>query len=254
MAITCLNDLSINPCQLLFCCKLITVDIVEMIHGPHKPVPARVCADWNSKAMKSNNTLTIILMRHGRSRADDENVHEGRYDSPLTEAGCAQVQTRAEAWRAAGYKPDLIIASTLQRTRASAEIVATLLEAPMETDAGWMEFNNGPLAGLSWDEAERRYPRPAFRNPFDALHGTGESEIDFQARISQALQRVIQRGPGSYLVVSHGGALNVALRAIMAASVPINNSGIWFHFGDTGFARLTYQPEKHIWVLHELRE
>ena len=26
-------------------------------------------------------------MRHGRSRADDELVHEGRYDSPLTDVG-----------------------------------------------------------------------------------------------------------------------------------------------------------------------
>ena len=26
-------------------------------------------------------------MRHGRSRADDEMVHEGRYDSPLTDIG-----------------------------------------------------------------------------------------------------------------------------------------------------------------------
>ena len=29
-------------------------------------------------------------MRHGRSRADDELVHEGRYDSPLTDVGRAR--------------------------------------------------------------------------------------------------------------------------------------------------------------------
>ena len=41
----------------------------------------------------------ITLMRHGRSRADDETVHEGRYDSPLTNVGKAQVHSRAEEWR-----------------------------------------------------------------------------------------------------------------------------------------------------------
>jgi len=31
--------------------------------------------------------LHLTLLRHGRSRGDDENVHEGRYDAPLTEVG-----------------------------------------------------------------------------------------------------------------------------------------------------------------------
>jgi len=38
--------------------------------------------------------IFITFMRHGRSRADDENVHEGRYDSPLTEIGRAQIRQR----------------------------------------------------------------------------------------------------------------------------------------------------------------
>ncbi len=42
--------------------------------------------------------LSITFLRHGRSRADDENVIEGRYDSPLTETGQAQARARAEGW------------------------------------------------------------------------------------------------------------------------------------------------------------
>ena len=38
--------------------------------------------------------MQITLMRHGRSRADDEMVHEGRYDAPLTDIGRAQVRLR----------------------------------------------------------------------------------------------------------------------------------------------------------------
>ncbi len=30
-------------------------------------------------------TIFLILLQHGRSLTDDEGVHEGRYDSPLTE-------------------------------------------------------------------------------------------------------------------------------------------------------------------------
>jgi 2,3-bisphosphoglycerate-dependent phosphoglycerate mutase len=196
--------------------------------------------------------IQITLMRHARSRADDENVHEGRYDSPLTETGRQQVRARAEYFLAQGYKPDAIIASTLIRARESAEIIGQVLGVPIETDPGWMEFNNGPLAGLSFEEADRLYPRPAFRSPFDALHGSGESEIDFHSRVSGALQRVIRRGPGKYLVASHGGALNVALRVAFSIPMPVNNTGIWFSFGDTSFTRLDYYPESHTWLFREL--
>ena len=46
------------------------------------------------------STLHLTLLRHGRSRADDENVHEGRYDSPLTAVGRAQAVALAEYWGA----------------------------------------------------------------------------------------------------------------------------------------------------------
>jgi len=34
-----------------------------------------------------DNSIYITFMRHGRFRADDEEVNEGRYDSLLTDVG-----------------------------------------------------------------------------------------------------------------------------------------------------------------------
>ncbi|HSO12621.1 MAG TPA: phosphoglycerate mutase family protein [Anaerolineales bacterium] len=45
-------------------------------------------------------------MRHGRSRADDEGVHEGRYDSPLTEIGRSQVERLGILWKDQGIRFD----------------------------------------------------------------------------------------------------------------------------------------------------
>jgi 2,3-bisphosphoglycerate-dependent phosphoglycerate mutase len=39
-----------------------------------------------------SSTITIFFLRHGRSSGDDEGVHEGRYDSALTETGREQAQ------------------------------------------------------------------------------------------------------------------------------------------------------------------
>jgi 2,3-bisphosphoglycerate-dependent phosphoglycerate mutase len=196
--------------------------------------------------------IDITFMRHARSRADDEGVHEGRYDSPLTDVGRAQIQARADGWRAAGVTFDRIIASTLLRANESARIIGRTLGVAVEDEPGWMEFDNGPLAGLPYDEALERYPWPAFRNPYEAFFELGESDWEMQMRAIQGVQALVRRGPGRYLVVAHGAILNAALRHIIGtAPAPNWNHGVVFAFGDAGYARWTYHPGKHQWALRE---
>lgn len=197
--------------------------------------------------------IYITFMRHGRSRADDEEVHEGRYDSPLTDVGRAQVQRRAEDWILRNVSFDQIITSTLVRAQESAQIVGEILDVPVEADPDWMEFNNGPLAGLPIDIAAQRYPQPDFRHPYEPFWDTGESDWEVYRRAARAVENTIRRGPGPYLVVAHGGILNTALRTVVGAGPMINQTGIWFRFGDAGYARTVYDPDKHRWGLLELK-
>lgn len=198
-----------------------------------------------------NEDINITLMRHGRSRADDEGVHEGRYDSPLTETGSLQAKTRAEDFLRREFKFDTIIASTLIRAKETARIIGQTLNVSVETNPEWMEFNNGPLAGLAFDVAEERYPTPPFRNPYEPFHGTGESDWEFHRRGSKAVEDIIHRGTGTYLIVAHGGILNAALRSILGAPPFIWRQGAVFTFGDTGYIRLTYQPAHNRWKFLE---
>ena len=192
----------------------------------------------------------LTLMRHGRSRADDEGVHEGRYDSPLTDRGREQARKRSEAFVATGFKADVVIASTLVRARETAEIVAGAIGAPVEGDPDWMEMDGGLLAGLTYKQAEERFPTPPFRNLYEPLAVTGESESELHCRAIRAVERVVRRGPGAYLVVAHGGILNAALRGILGAPPPVNmRHGFWFAFGDTAYVQLRYRPDAGAWVL-----
>lgn len=194
--------------------------------------------------------LVIYFMRHGWSAADDENVHGGRYDDSLTAKGRAQVLARARDFAEQGIKFDSITASSLRRAHESALIVAQTLGGAVETDPDWMEFDNGALAGLPFDVAAERFPVPAWRNPYESFHGTGESDFDIQIRSTRALQNLVRRGPGRHLVVAHGGILNAVLRVIVGAPPNLNGKhGIGFAMGDAGYVRTAYYPAEHYWVL-----
>jgi 2,3-bisphosphoglycerate-dependent phosphoglycerate mutase len=195
--------------------------------------------------------ISITLVRHGRSQADDESVHEGRYDSPLTETGRTQAEKRARDLLNQGYSYQLIIASPLRRAQETARILSAIVKVPVETDQDWIEMDNGPLAGLPFDTAATLYPRPVFRNPYERLAGSGESEWSLYIRAGRVVEKLVQRGEGHYLVVAHGGILNAALRTILGVVPWGNEQGISFTFGDLGYARLAYTPGQHHWVLQE---
>ena len=202
-----------------------------------------------------DDVIQITLMRHGRSRADYEMVHEGRYDSPLTDVGRAQVSSRAEQWKRSGVTFDLIVASTLVRASESAQIVGEVLDAPIEYDPDWMERDNGPLAGLPFAVARERYRRPDFANPFQPYEtstGEGESGWDLLVRGASALQRVVRRRRRSSLVVAHGGILNAAMYCILGVCPPTRDSGVRFAFGDACFVRTSYRPDHHLWTISEM--
>ncbi|GLR06780.1 hypothetical protein GCM10007906_43680 [Vibrio hyugaensis] len=67
--------------------------------------------------------IHITFVRHGRSQADDLYVHEGRFDSPLTEVGIQQAEQRAKQFVEEGYQYDAILSSSLQRAPRCRDIL-----------------------------------------------------------------------------------------------------------------------------------
>lgn len=196
--------------------------------------------------------MDIYFVRHGRSRADDEGRHEGRYDSPLTEVGKNQVKKRALEWKEEGVTFTKIVASPLVRAAETAKIISDILGVSVELESDWMEIDNGELAGLTFEEAKERLPLPDFMSPYDRIAGgTGESPWQLQSRAIRALEKVIQFKEGVYLVVAHGGILNAAIRSIVGAQPPVNGHGLYFAFGDTGYIHTEYRPNEHKWIIRE---
>ncbi len=191
--------------------------------------------------------IHLTLLRHGRSLADDEDRHEGRYDAPLTNVGRAQATRLADQWATSRTHFDTVTHSPLQRAAQTAAILSNTLHVAAQADPDWMELDNGPLAGLNRAEAALRFPSPAPSNPFEPYCGTGESEWDAYRRAAKALQAVLSLGPGHRLVVAHGGIINAALRVVSGSAPLANGAGVAFALGDCGHVRLAYVPRRQLW-------
>lgn len=191
----------------------------------------------------------IIFLRHGESVGNLENRFQGHADFPLTETGQAQANALAMRWQEEGCAFDLIISSPLARARETAEIIRTRLDVPLEFEPDWMEINNGLLAGMNDEEADRKVPRPQFMTPFTHYGKTGESRWELYLRAGRAIQHLLDRPPGRYLVVAHGGILNMTMYAILGIPLQADFSGPRFMFDNTTFASFTYEPEHHNWHL-----
>ena len=82
----------------------------------------------------------------------------------------------------------------------------------------------------------------------------GEGNWELYLRAGRALQSLINREPGKYLVVSHGGLLNQVMHAIVGITPHAGFSRPRFRFGNTGFSHLTYYEHSHQWQINTVND
>ncbi len=196
----------------------------------------------------------ITLLRHGESQGNYEGRHQGQADFPLTERGREQAMALVQRWAAEARQFDLVISSPLVRASETAKIISAGLKLPLELDPIWMERDNGLMAGLSEDEVRDNLQQPAFIHPYLPIGETGESQWELYLRAGKAVQSLINRPPGNYLVVSHGGILNMFFYAILGITPQPNFHGPRFRLNNSAFATLHYDPSTHRWYILGLND
>jgi 2,3-bisphosphoglycerate-dependent phosphoglycerate mutase len=189
------------------------------------------------------------LLRHGESQGNFEGKHQGQADFPLTDRGRDQTKALLDRWESEAKVFDLITSSPLARARETAEIIASGLSVPLEFDPLWMERDNGLMAGLTEEEVQETLPQPPFIHPYQAIGQTGESQWELYLRAGRAVQSLFSHTPGSYLIVSHGGLLNMFFYAILGIAPQPNFHGPRFRFNNSAFATLSYNPASHRWYI-----
>lgn len=194
----------------------------------------------------------ITLLRHGESEGNSSGVLQGQADYPLTPAGILQAQELAQLWNRRGVKFNLVISSPLRRANQTAEIIARVLEVPVELNPTWMERNFGHLQGSNLDEIDQLQPKVDYFHPYEPIGGTGESQFDLYTRAGMAVQGLLRKPAGAYLVVSHGGIINKALYVILGITPQGHYNSPIFHLGNTGYAQFRYNSATRQWAVLNL--
>jgi 2,3-bisphosphoglycerate-dependent phosphoglycerate mutase len=116
---------------------------------------------------------TLVLLRHGQSRWNEENRFTGWWDVSLSDLGRAEALSAGELLAKDGVAVDVAYTSLLTRSIATADIVLASLErswVPVRRHWRLNERHYGALTGLDKAETRQKYGDEqymAWRRSFD---------------------------------------------------------------------------------------
>lgn len=187
--------------------------------------------------------MNLYLIRHGQTEGDLKNVIECNADFELSELGYQQAKLLIKELEK--YSPfDFIYSSNLKRAKNTAKLIAENFGLNLIIDKRINEKNVGLMAGLSREEAFKKFPLPN-----DGLKvyqkmggGTGESLLEMEFRVKEFFSELLDKNKDkTVIVISHGGTIDLALKFLLKAN-HLNQ----FCTGDVGIHNLKFIGKKLI--------
>ena len=163
--------------------------------------------------------LHLLLVRHGETDWNAQRRYQGQTDVPLSDFGKRQAEFVAKSLL--DQKIDAVYTSDLKRARETAEIIVDHNGLEVMPEPRLRELKFGILEGLTFDEAEARYPEmiAAWLEDFNNTPEGAETIQAFNARIVSLLDDLKEKHDGQVvLFVGHGGSLSEILRVVLELS------------------------------------
>lgn len=175
-------------------------------------------------SLTSPGPTRLCFVRHGETDWNAGKRIQGQLDVPLSAVGHAQARATANALRDEGLVA--IYSSDLMRARQTAEAAAHLGQVPLQLATGMRERHYGVFQGLTYAEAEVRYPAEYAQHKARDVRFAppgGESLLDLAARLEESCNEIVHRHAGAAVAIfTHGGVLDLIYRqaAGMALTAP----------------------------------
>src|SRR2546423_5490203 len=163
----------------------------------------------------------VLLVRHGHTPTTGKLLPGRASGLHLSDDGRAQAKAVAERL-AVLPKVDAIYASPLERTRETAAPIAKARKLRVRSERGLLELDIGEWTGWELKRAAKTEEWKAVqRRPSGFRFPGGESFLEMQSRIVDALERIRAEHPGGTVVaVSHADPIKAA--AADAVGTPLD--------------------------------
>jgi 2,3-bisphosphoglycerate-dependent phosphoglycerate mutase len=222
---------------------------------PLLPISSPSVAEVGSDPFLSlkQGATEIYLIRHADALPDAAEAVGGGYDEQgLSDLGSRQAQALGE--RFVSLELGAIYSSPLGRARQTAEVVASSTGRQVQIDPELREVALGPIGELPTTEVSReeiaRLLRDRLRQiavvavasgKWSSIPGS-EPSGELRLRVVNAIQRIAGQHPGHRVaVVSHGGAINAYLAAILGIE-----RDYFFPAANTSVSTIRVKGQRHM--------
>lgn len=159
---------------------------------------------------------TVVLIRHGRTHLTESKRISGRggEDPKLSDLGRIDARMAAQAVSQIGKSGpwsflnpvSAIVASPIQRTVDTANIIANEIGLSVSTNENIAEISFGDWDGSTNEEVKQNWPSEfsAWQGSWETAPPNGESLADFDERVIKGLYEIVSANAGKTVaVVSH---------------------------------------------------
>ena len=167
-------------------------------------------------------TRTLVLLRHGQSAWNLENLFTGWKNPDLTPLGIEEAKAAGQRLAKRGIKFDVAFTSALVRAQNTLKLALAEMKqtVPTTEDQALNERDYGDLSGLNKDEARKKWGEEQvhiWRRSYDISPPGGESLKDTVARTlpyyCQKILPHVLRGE-NVLVAAHGNSLRALVMVL----------------------------------------
>jgi broad specificity phosphatase PhoE len=190
----------------------------------------------------------LILVRHGETEWNVEEVFRGRIDVGLNETGLKQAELLAEYL--GGLKIDTVYSSPLKRALKTAEVIARYHKLEVKITPGLIDCDFGQWQGLHLQEVKDRYKElyaEWVNSPHLVKIPDGESLDEVRKRALPLVDEVVAKYKGTVVLVSH----RVVNKVLICALLGLDNSRFWNIRQDTcGTTTFAYENGRFTLTKH----
>lgn len=167
-------------------------------------------------------TTTVFLVRHGQTKSNVTLYYMGWSNEDLSEIGYTQAHSLSS--RLASLPIASVYSSPLQRTRATATILAKPHGLEVETSDDLIEIQLGDWQGLHIDEVKQRWPelwQQSRTDPSEITMPNGESFQQVTERAIRGFDKIVAANQDKQvIIVSH----EIVVKVLVAYALGVSNS------------------------------